>query len=113
MVVFLCGISDRSCLVLGDEAGGNYDLVRGSADHLPAAPGPAPGGATATPVEPAAGATGTLTATLSPTAVAGTAVNETLSVIDSTDFGGFEPAIGFPDSFSDFHDFAYAYTVGS
>jgi hypothetical protein len=24
-----------------------------------------------------------------------------------------EPAIGFPASFSDFHDFAYAYTVGS
>jgi len=71
------------------------------------------GGATTTPVELAAGATGTLTATLSPTAAAGTAVNESLSVIDSTDFGGFEPAIGFPDSFSDFHDFSYAYTVGS
>jgi hypothetical protein len=70
-------------------------------------------GAAATPVELAAGATGQLTATLSPTAAAGSAVNGTLSVIDSTDFGGSEPAIGFPDSFSDFHDFAYAYTVGS
>ncbi len=71
------------------------------------------GGNTATPVELAAGATGTLTATLSPTAAAGTAVNGILSVIDSTDWGGTEPALGFPASFSDFHDFAYAYTVGS
>jgi hypothetical protein len=71
------------------------------------------GGNTATPVELAPGATGTLTATLSPTAAAGTAVSGTLSVIDSTDWGGSEPAVGFPDSFSDFHDFAYAYTVGS
>lgn len=70
------------------------------------------GGNTATPEELAAGATGTLTATLSPTAAAGTAVNGTLSVIDSTDFAATEPAIGFP-LFSDFHDFAYAYTVGS
>lgn len=71
------------------------------------------GGNTGTPVELAAGATGTLKATLSPAAAAGTAVNATLSVIDSTDFAAFEPAIGFPASFSDFHDFAYAYTVGS
>ena len=71
------------------------------------------GGNTVTPEELAAGATGTLTATLSPTAAAGSAVNGTLSVIDSTDFGASEPAIGFPASFSDFHDFAYAYTVGS
>jgi hypothetical protein len=71
------------------------------------------GGNATTPDELAAGATGTLTTTLSPTAAAGTAVNGTLSVIDSTDWGGFEPAIGFPASFSDFHDFAYAYTVGS
>ena len=71
------------------------------------------GGNTATPQELAPGATGTLTATLSPTAAAGTAVNGTLSVIDSTDFAATEPAIGFPASFSDFHDFAYAYTVGS
>jgi hypothetical protein len=70
-------------------------------------------GNTVTPVELAPGATGTLTATLSPTAAAGSAVNGSLSVIDSTDWGGFEPAVGFPDSFSDFHDFAYAYTVGS
>jgi hypothetical protein len=70
------------------------------------------GGNTATPEELAPGATGTLTATLSPTAAAGTAVNGTLSVIDSTDFGASEPAIGFP-LFSDFHDFAYAYTVGA
>ena len=71
------------------------------------------GGNVATPEELAAGATGTLTATLSPTAAAGTAVNGTLSVIDSTNFAAAEPAIGFPASFSDFHDFAYAYTVGS
>ena len=71
------------------------------------------GGDTVTPEELAPGATGTLTATLSPTAAAGAAVNGTLSVIDSTDWGGSEPAVGFPASFSDFHDFAYAYTVGS
>ena len=71
------------------------------------------GGSTATPVELAPGATGTLTATLSPTAAAGTAVNGTLSVIDSTDLTDTEPAVGFQASFSDFHDFAYAYTVGS
>ena len=70
------------------------------------------GGSVSTPVELAAGATGTLTATLSPTAAAGTAVNGTLSVIDSTDPTAFEPSLGFP-LFSDFHDFAYAYTVGS
>ena len=70
------------------------------------------GGNTATPEELAPGATGTLTATLSPTAAAGTAVNGTLSVIDSTDFAATEPALGFP-VFSDFHDFAYAYKVGS
>jgi hypothetical protein len=70
------------------------------------------GGSTVTPVELAAGATGTLTATLSPTAAAGTAVNGILSVIDSTDPAAFEPALGF-SLFSDFHDFAYAYTVGS
>jgi hypothetical protein len=71
------------------------------------------GGNVATPVELAAGATGTLTATLSPTAAVGKAVRGTLSVIDSTDYSAIEPAIGFPASFSDFHDFAYAYTVGS
>jgi hypothetical protein len=71
------------------------------------------GGNTVTPVELAAGTTGTLTATLSPTAAAGSAVNGTLSVIDSTDWGASEPAVGFPASFSDFRDFAYAYTVGS
>ena len=69
------------------------------------------GGNTVTPVELAAGATGTLTATLSPTAAAGSAVNGTLSVVDSTDWSASEPAVGFP-LFSDFHDFAYAYTVG-
>jgi Subtilase family len=71
------------------------------------------GGNTTTPLEVAPGAQGTLTATLSPTAASGTAVTGTLSVIDSTDWGATEPAIGFPASFSDFHDFAYAYTVGS
>jgi hypothetical protein len=71
------------------------------------------GGAAATPVQLAAGATGTLTTTLSPTAPSGTAVNGTLSVIDSTDgLTAGEPAVGFADSFSDFHDFAYSYTVG-
>ncbi len=69
------------------------------------------GGNTVTPVELAAGATGTLTATLSPTDPAGSAEDNILSVIDSTDWGGAEPALGFP-LFSDFHDFAYAYTVG-
>jgi hypothetical protein len=71
------------------------------------------GGNTVTAEELAPGATGTLTATLSPTAAAGSAVTGTLSVIDSTDWGGSEPAIGFPASFSDLHDFSYAYTVGS
>jgi hypothetical protein len=71
------------------------------------------GGNTVTPVELAPGSTGTLTATLSPTAAAGSAVSGILSVIDSTDWGGTEPALGFPASYSDFHDFAYAYTVGS
>jgi len=71
------------------------------------------GGNTATPLQLAAGASGTLTATLSPTASSGTAVNGTLSVIDSTAFGAREPALRFPASFSDFHDFSYAYTVGS
>jgi hypothetical protein len=33
-------------------------------------------------------------------------------VIDSTDWGGVEPAIGVQASFSDFHDFSYAYTAG-
>jgi hypothetical protein len=71
------------------------------------------GGNTVTAEELAAGATGTLTATLSPTAAAGSAVSGTLGVIDSTDWGGFEPALGFPASDSDFHDFSYAYTTGS
>jgi hypothetical protein len=73
------------------------------------------GGNTATPLELAPGATGTLTATLSPpsTAAAGTAESGVLSVIDSTDWGALDPAIGVSASFSDFHDFAYAYTVGS
>ena len=80
--------------------------------ELQSSAGDVGGGNAATPEELAAGATGTLTATLSPTAAAGTAVNDTLSVIDSTDFGAFEPIIGFA-LFSDFHDFAYTYTVGS
>jgi len=72
------------------------------------------GGNTVIPLELAPGATGTLTATLSPTAAAGTAESGTLSVYDSTDsFSGFEPSLGFPDSFSDFGDLGYAYTVGS
>jgi Subtilase family len=71
------------------------------------------GGNVTTAEELAPGATGTLTATLSPMAAAGTAVTGTLSVIDSTDLTGTEPALGFPASFSDFHDFSYSYTVGS
>jgi hypothetical protein len=71
------------------------------------------GGNVSTPLELAPGARGTLTATLSPTAAAGSAVTGTLSVVDSTDWGATEPAVGFPTSVSDFHDFAYAYTVGS
>jgi Subtilase family len=71
------------------------------------------GGNTTTPEELAPGASGTLTATLSPTAAVGTAVNGVLSVYDSTDWTDVEPALGFPTSISDFHDFAYAYTVGA
>jgi len=71
------------------------------------------GGNTTTPLELAPGATGTLTATLSPTAAAGTAVTGTLSVVDSTDFGAREPALRKPASSSDFQVFSYAYTVGS
>ena len=71
------------------------------------------GGNTTTPLELAPGATGTLTATLSPTAAAGTAVTGILSVFDSTDWTDLDPALGDTESFSDFHDFAYAYTVGS
>jgi hypothetical protein len=70
------------------------------------------GGNTVTPQKLAPRATGILRATLSPTAKVGTAVTGTLSVVDSTDYTAHEPAIGFP-LFSDFHDFAYAYTVGS
>ncbi len=70
------------------------------------------GGNATTPKELAAGAEGTLTTTLSPTAASGTAVNGILRVIDSTYWGGVEPAVGFPASHSDFHHFAYAYTVG-
>ncbi len=69
------------------------------------------GGNTTTPEELGPGDTGTLTATLSPTASSGTVVNGTLSVIDSTDWGAFDP-VGFPASSSDFHDFFYTYTVG-
>jgi hypothetical protein len=49
------------------------------------------------------------TATLSPAAAAGSAVTGILSVIDSTDWGAFDPAVGASASFSDFHDFGYAY----
>ena len=71
------------------------------------------GGNTTTPLQLAPGATGTLTATLSPTAASGTAVTGTLSVVDSTDFGAREPALRKPTSSSDFQVFSYAYTVGS
>jgi hypothetical protein len=39
-------------------------------------------------------------------------VNGTLSVFDSTAWGIPDPAVGVQESFSDFQDFAYAYTVG-
>ena len=58
-------------------------------------------------------ATPTPSATLAPTATVGTAVTGTLSVVDSTDWGALDPAVGAFESFNDFHDFAYAYTVGS
>jgi hypothetical protein len=70
------------------------------------------GGNTATPLELGPGDTGTLTATLSPTAASGTAVSGTLSVVDSTAWGVPDPAVGVQESYNDFHDFAYAYTVG-
>ncbi|HTU31006.1 MAG TPA: S8 family serine peptidase [Solirubrobacteraceae bacterium] len=70
------------------------------------------GGSTVTPVKLGPGITGTLTATLSAKAKVGSVVSHTLSVIDSTDWGATEPAVGFPASFSDFHDFAYSYKVG-
>jgi hypothetical protein len=70
------------------------------------------GGNVGTPLELAAGATGTLTATLSPTAASGTVVQAVLSVLDSTDWGATDIVLGFP-LVSDFHDFSYAYTVGS
>jgi hypothetical protein len=68
------------------------------------------GGNTSTPLQLAPGATGTLTATLSPTAAAGTKVHGVVSVGVSTDFNLVDP-IGFPGSISDWHDFAYQYTV--
>jgi hypothetical protein len=71
------------------------------------------GGNTITPKVLNPGATGRLTATLSPTAAPGSAVNGVLSVVESTYFGATEPAVGFPASDSDFHDFFYAYTAGS
>ena len=72
------------------------------------------GGNTETTLELGAGATGTLTATLSPTGTTGTAVDEILSVVDSTDsFSRSDPAVGVSDSYNDFHDFEYMYTVGS
>jgi hypothetical protein len=71
------------------------------------------GGNTTTPLELAAGATGTLTATLTPTAAAGTAVTGTLSVVDSTDWGVRGPVNRLLMSTSDFHSFSFAYTVGS
>jgi hypothetical protein len=71
------------------------------------------GGNVTTPLELQPGATGTLTATLSPTAAAGTAVTGTLTVVDSTEFGVREPALRQQASFSDFHVFSDTYTVGS
>jgi hypothetical protein len=71
------------------------------------------GGNAVTPKQIAPGATATLTAMLSPADPAGTIVHNDLSVVMSTDFFDSEPAIGFPTSISDLHDFAYAYTVGA
>jgi hypothetical protein len=79
--------------------------------ELQSSAGDITGGNTTTPLKLAPGATGTLKATLSPTAAAGKAVRGTLSVLDSTDFSATDIAIGF-HLFSDFHDFAYAYKVG-
>jgi hypothetical protein len=70
------------------------------------------GGNTTTPKKLTPGETGTLRATLSPTAPPGDAVYGVLSVIDSTDWGAREPAVGFPESYNDFHDFVYRYRVG-
>jgi hypothetical protein len=70
------------------------------------------GGNTVTPKKLAPGQTGTLHATLSPTASQGTTVRGTLSVVDSTDYSATEPALGFP-LFSIFQVFEYTYTVGS
>jgi hypothetical protein len=71
------------------------------------------GGNTARPLQLAPGATGTLMATLSPTAASGSAVTGTLGVIYSTDLTDTEPAVGFPTSISNIGFFSYAYTVGS
>jgi hypothetical protein len=71
------------------------------------------GGNVSTALELQPGATGTLTATLSPTAAAGTAVTGTVNVVDSTDFGATEPALRLPTSSSDFQIFSESYTVGS
>lgn len=57
--------------------------------------------------------TGALTATLFPVEPTGTAIDNSLSVIDSTDWGAFDPAVGVPTSWSDFHDLEYRDTVGS
>ncbi len=81
--------------------------------ELSASRGDIIGGNTTTPLQLAPGATGTLTATLKPRAPAGTRIQGVLSVIQSTDFGALEPAIGLPASQSDLHDFAYAYTVSA
>ena len=70
------------------------------------------GGNVKTPLELGPGATGTLKAKLSPTAAPGAKVHGEVSVIDSTAWGVPDPAIGIPESFSDFGDLAYAYTVG-
>jgi hypothetical protein len=69
------------------------------------------GGNTTSPLRLAPGATGTLRATLSPTAPKGTVVSGTLSVVDSTDYSATEPDLGFP-LFSIFQVFQYTYTVG-
>jgi len=97
--------------------------VTNTTDHvgffeLQSSSGDISGGNASTPLQLGPEQTGTLTATLSPTAAAGTKVHGFLSIIDSTDWGVAEPAVGFPESYSDFHDFPYvhdfpyAYTVG-
>jgi hypothetical protein len=70
------------------------------------------GGNTTAQKRLAPGATKTLRATLTAGKTAGK-VKGFLSVIESTDLRHGEPTVGFPASSSDWHDFAYTYTVAA